>query len=320
MKRKISLLLILALMLVAFAGCGGETAAVSEEEERYEEAEELMEDGSYQEAAEIFEDLGDYEDSEELAQECKYLYAGSLMEAGDYAAAIEIYTELEDYEDSEEKLAEAQQLLQYAQYSPVYEALCAGVWFYEADTVNSVCVLTFTQDAASVKEIYYDGNGPHTTSPVGGAYQVDDHKITVTLEDGTSMEISYTMDNGLELGTGYFTPEEIEAGLEGYWGIESSSYNAYTGYSESEYIFYFEDGELAYEHANTAYGYSDGTYYYYGPYEGTYYVDASGMVVDARNSWQFGFVISEGKVAMCRCGDVLSPYDGFKGQYGFDFT
>ena len=76
---------------------------------------------------------------------------------------------------------------------------------------------------------------------------------------------------------------------------------------------------MTYESATEAYGYNDGSYYYYGPYEGTYEINENGLVVDAYNEWQFGFVISEGKVAMCRCGDILSAYSGFKGENGFSF-
>ena len=48
-------------------------------------------------------------------------------------------------------------------------------------------------------------------------------------------------------------------------------------------------------------------------------IGADGLVVDASNNWQFGFLISEGEVVMCRCGDICSRYSGFKGLEGYDF-
>ena len=68
---------------------------------RYAIAVELMEDEELEEAAEIFQQLGDYEDSEELAQECLYQLAVMAMDEGDFDKAIELFTEVGDYLDSQ---------------------------------------------------------------------------------------------------------------------------------------------------------------------------------------------------------------------------
>ena len=311
MKRKISILLVLALLLCSLVACDSSD---------YKKADELFAQGNYQEAAAIFDALGDYEDSADRAVESKYLQAGQLLEAGNYAEAIALYKEVLSYQDAEEKLAEAERQQMYATYADVFSALEQSVWFYEATSVNAVNVISFTKENAELKQIYYDGNGKHTTTANVCQYGVTDTEIVVVQQDGSELKLEYTLNGSeLSLGEKYFTPEQVAAGLEGYWGLKDISYNMFTGFSTSEYIYYFENGNVKFESATTAYGYSDGTYYYYGPYEGTYVVNGEGLVVEARNEWQFGFVISEGKVAMCRCGDILKPYDGFKGEDGFSF-
>lgn len=61
--------------------------------------------------------------------------------------------------------------------------------------------------------------------------------------------------------------------------------------SENEYIFCFDAGKVIYESAAKAFGYSNGEYYYYGPYEGTYTIDETGLHAEVRNNWQFAFNI-----------------------------
>lgn len=310
MKKRVSVLLVLTTLLCLLAGCDSAD---------YKKADEAFVAGNYQEAAAMFEALGDYEDSVARAVESKYLYAEDLLEAGAYADAIAAYEALSGYKDAAEKIEEAKTLLMYETYADVFAALTQGVWFYEATSVNAVNVISFTQEEAKIKQIYYDGNGPHTTAENACAYVVDGENVTVTLADKSELQIAYTMDGGaVTLAEGYFTAEQVEEGLQGYWGLKDISYNAITGFVTSEYIYNFEDGKVTFESATLAYG-SRSQYYYYGPYEGTYKVTENGLEVEARNEWQFGFIISEGKVAMCRCGKKLTTYEGFKGKNGFSF-
>ena len=250
-----------------------------------------------------------------------YEKAVGLYEEGQYAEAAEIFEELGDYEDSKERAKKARTQEMYQTYKDVFAALEAGVWFYEAESSNAVNVITFSKESASIHQIYYDGNGPHTTADTLGAYTVDQKNINIVLADENSMTIPYTMDDkGLVLGKGeYFTAEQVEQGLQGYWGLKESDYNPLIGISQSETIYYFNKGKLKYESASKAYGYSDGTYYYYGPYTGTYAVDKTGLKVEIDNAYQFGFVISEGKVVMNSCGDNMEVYSGFKGEDGYSF-
>ncbi len=87
----------------------------------YEEALGLMEAGNYLDAEESFLSLGDYEDSADLAAQCRekldaqtlaqqqedYAAAAALLEAGCYTQARDAFLALGDYEDSAEMAREA---------------------------------------------------------------------------------------------------------------------------------------------------------------------------------------------------------------------
>ncbi len=73
-------------------------------ESNYAKAKELSAAENYAEAAKIFEELGDYEDAEEQALQCKYDYAASLEEKKEYDIAQEVYKSLGDFKDSKAKV------------------------------------------------------------------------------------------------------------------------------------------------------------------------------------------------------------------------
>lgn len=346
MKKRIALILVAALMLAMLAGCdsadykeamalyeGGnylEAAAMFESLGNYEDSAEqarnskyqyaqmLFADARYEEAIAAYEVLEDYKDCKDCISECKYLIAEALFQEGNYTDAIAAYEEVSGYKDANAKIEEAEQQMMYALYAPVFAALDGQTWFYASTSVNEVKSLTFTQDKVTQAYIFYDGNGPHSGMDGEFSYAVNDAAIVVSTMNG-EMEIPYTMDGDqIVLGAGdYFTPQQVEEALQGYWGLADVTYNMFTGFVSSEYVYYFENGNVTFESATAAYG--GGGYYYYGPYEGTYTVDANGLTVDAKNNWQFGFLISEGEVVMTRCGNLCSPASGFKGEDGYSF-
>ncbi len=215
-------------------------------------------------------------------------------------------------------------------YKDVYAKLTSGVWFFEAKSSNAVNAVTFTEEKATLKQIYYDDNGPHSTE-MDFDYIVDDKEITIltnksnNITNEKEIKIQYDFsEDTFSLKGDYLTSEQVEKGLEGYWGLREKSHFSLTGDLTFEYIYYFKNGNVKYESANEAYGRDDGTYYYYGPYKGTYAVTEKGLEVyveDAEyGSLEFGFVISKGKVYMCRYGKIMSDkYSGFKGEDGFSF-
>ncbi len=304
----------------AFEKLGGyKDSADKALESKYKYAESLYETGSYTEAIVVYEELDDFKDSSEKVTEIKYIQAEELYAAASYEEAIDIYEEIVEYNDSASKIVAAEKEIKYITYADAYAALTQGTWFYEASSINAVNVITFTKEAAAIKEIYYDGNGQHVTSPNECEYSLTDKEIKIVLSDGSEMNITYVV-NGSEitLGNGeYFTPAQIDSGLQGYWRNVSYTFSIIT--TKSEDIFFFDNGTVMYESACPAYGYNDGSYYYYGPYEGTYTIDDEGIHSEIRNSWNLGFVIKDGAVVMNNCGDNCSPCDGFKGEDGYSF-
>ncbi len=279
----------------------------------------LLEDDSYAEAKAIFEELDDYKDSADLCLECDYRSAEASFAAEDYETAISIYSTIPDYLDSANKLILAEKGLMFQQYGDVIQLMTAGVWFYNGGSNDTLNRITFTEDVAIVTQYLSDGNGVHESWTEEGTYTLDEGSIALTFADGTTQEISYTVaDAALTLEGGYLTPAEVEADLQGYWNVRTSS-TVLGIFTSSEYIFFFDDGSLTYEDASLALNGAPGEYYYYGPYTGTYVVDENGLTADIRNSWQVGFNVIDSKAVMVRCGDVCTPISGFKGLNGYSF-
>lgn len=90
MKKLITGILALV-MVISLTGC---------DSSNYKKATSLYEEGKYGEAAAMFAELGDYENSAEMVNVCKYTQAAKLLEAKEYEAAKAIFVELGDYADS----------------------------------------------------------------------------------------------------------------------------------------------------------------------------------------------------------------------------
>lgn len=89
--KKFGWILCLLLLVAAFTGCNAT---------EYKKAVELYESGQYAQAQNIFEELGEYEDSQAKAQDCRYMQGQALMESGKYEEAEEIFRKLGGYKDS----------------------------------------------------------------------------------------------------------------------------------------------------------------------------------------------------------------------------
>lgn len=286
----------------------------------YQKAKELFEAKQYDAAKAIFSELNGYAESGNYLAECDYQQATGLLEAGSYEDAIAIFETIADYSDSAEKIRVAKKELMFQNYGDVIELMTKGVWFYNGGSNAAVNRITFTDDVATIVQIYSDGNGQHTAGTNDVSYIVDGESITLTLTDGSEHIIAYAVDNGaIKLGNGdYLTPAEIEEDLQGYWGLRKSD-SVLGMRTNNEYIYYFNNGKLIMESAAEAYGGRNGEYYYYGPHEGTYTVDEKGLHANIRNNWQFGLGIINGEAVMVRCGDVCSRVNGFKGKNGYSF-
>ena len=179
--------------------------------------------------------------------------------------------------------------------------------------------LLFSYETATITTITFDGNGRHDGSNNFYAYTLDDKKITIKNKGSVYRVIPYSVKDGkLKLGEGdYFTPDEVDSGLQGYWSLKekSSSTN-----KDSEDIYYFNNGKLTYEYAAESF-WSVDEYFYYGPYSGTYKITSDGISATTNNTdiirdRMFGFNIINGKVTLLIAGTPCKTCSGFKGEYG----
>lgn len=219
-------------------------------------------------------------------------------------------------------IVSAAENLSSGEFGDVVQLLEKGVWFFNGGSDATVNRLEFKKNRAAICQIYTDGNGQHMGDDTQFSYTLDEENITIQLADGSELVIPYDIDGGaLTIGNNeYLTPEQIEADLQGYWGFREKYTNPLLDTtSEHEYIVYINKGAIKYEYAAKAYGGSNGEYYYYGPHEGTYTVDDRGLTVNVTNNYQFAFNIVDGKAVMVRCGVLMSPATGFKGEYGYSF-
>ena len=102
----------------------------------YKKAMSLYETGEYAEAMAAFEALGDYKDSVQKIDECKYGAAVALMEAGSYEEAIAAFEAMGEYKDCVQKIKDCQTAILDIRYADAialmdtdvvqaYEALAA---------------------------------------------------------------------------------------------------------------------------------------------------------------------------------------------------
>lgn len=275
----------------------------------YKKATSLYEDGQYAEAAEQFEALGDYEDSAEMVLTCKYAEAKELFEAADYEAAKVLFTELADYEDSAQMIQECEKELMYQTYGDVIAALTTGTWYFNGGSDTVLNSISFTDSEAAIAQVYYDGNGKHDNGSNSYEYVIDDANISLTMADGSTMDIAYSVDGDkVSLGNGeYLSAEEVDAGLQGFWTL------SYNSFGKKEYNIHLDNGSVTAESAAGA----AGGYYYYGPYEGTYTINFGGLDTEIMHGGEWFWNIIDGAPTMLHYDRVCSPSDHLPGEDGY---
>ena len=287
---------------------------------RYEAARTLFDAGNYEEAKKAFAELGDYENSANFVTECDYNLASSLFEAGDYEGAIAIFETIPDFKDSQEKIHSANKELMVQKYGPVLQAINGKTWVFNGGSDTILNKISFTDEEAEIAQVYYDGNGKHDNGSSTYSFTVDDSKILITMADGSEMEIPYTLDGdsiNLEKDK-YFTMEEIDAGIQGYWNLRSTN-NLLGNNSTVEHNIYFNDGKVTSERAAEAYGGAPGEYYYYGPETGSYTLNFGGIDTEMRHCSDLFYNIIDGKVTVLHYDSVCTPYDHLPGENGYKF-
>jgi hypothetical protein len=202
------------------------------------------------------------------------------------------------------------------QYAAVIQLLSEDLWYFNGGSDTILNGISFTEDAATITQVYFDGNGKHENGSNAYSYTIDDENITVTLSDGSDLVIPYVVSgDSLTLGNQeYFTPSEVDAGLQGYWEVRTSS-----SFGENEYHICFDNGSVQSESAAKSLFGSNGEYFYYGPYTGTYTLNFGGLDTEMDHGDNWFFNIIDGTVTLLHYDSVCSPSYGFPGQYGYSF-
>lgn len=309
MKKRIVLIALICLCVLSITGC---------DSSKYKKAMEKFDNGEYAEAAELFDELGDYEDSQDMALESYYEAANEMFAAGDYAGALEIYEEIQGDYDVQEQITKAKMELMYETYGDVISKLQSTIWFYNGGNATTLGALEFSEEGAVIHTVAFSGNGKMSSEDTFD-FLVDESNIILMTSEGEK-KISYslsgdklTLDNG-----SYMSTEDVDAGLQGCWKYHKSEM-ILGMYTESEHNIKVSNGTLVAENASLAYGYTDGTYYYYGPYTGSYTLNIGGFDTSMSKGYEYFFNIIDGKPTVLHWGDVCSPTNSLPGEDGYSF-
>ena len=206
-------------------------------------------------------------------------------------------------------------------YGDVVQKLTDGTWYFNGGSDTVLNSIIFSDNTATISQVYYDGNGKHDGETNEFSYMLDDTSITVTLADNSQMTIPYTYADGsvvLSPDT-YFTEKDIMDGLQGFWTLDSR------GVMSTRNIYYIHfDGEVvSSEKAASALNGGPGDYYWYGGngYTGTYHLNFGGIDSEMMHSKEWFFNIVHGEVVLLHYDSVCSRADITKlpGQYGYSF-
>ncbi len=299
-----------------------EDAAEKVLECRYLIALNLFEQKDYESAKEAFDALDSYKDPKDKGKECRYMIALAYYEAGDYKNAIKGFSPLGKYQDAQTLTDKARTELQKIEYSDVISFLVGNLWFIDSKSSNAITSAEFTDEYVSVKHWFYDGDGANYCDDASVRYTISDNTISFTWKwngiDNETETIQYIREgSSIKFGEGkMYSVEEVEEALQGYWTLHKYDY-ILGAVTESEYNLLIDDGKMVYEHADVA-RYFDG-YYYYGPYEGTYKIESTGLVADIYNDSYLGFVIGDDGIVPVLFDHEFVRGDGFPGEDGYSF-
>ena len=202
------------------------------------------------------------------------------------------------------------------EYSSVIQLLSDNIWCFNGGNDTTLNGISFTQDAATISQVVFDGNGIHDNGSTDYDYAIDDSNITVTLSDGGSLEIPYTCDGtSVKLGENeYYTLAEVDAAIQGCWTATSSL----QGNETQKYILFDGNNVTSEKASESAFG-AAGEYFYYGPYTGTYTLVFGGLDTDMSHGSEWYFNIIDGAVVLLNYGNVCTRADGLPGENGYSF-
>lgn len=205
-------------------------------------------------------------------------------------------------------------------YGEVVGSLAQNVWYFNGGGDTVLNSIAFSDSAATISQVSFDGNGRHEGAVNHFAYTLDDTAITVTLADGSPLVIPYTYADGtaaLEHGT-YFTPEEIAEGLQGFWTLDSN-----TKFGHNIFYAHINGNTITSESAAAALNGAPGDYYWYGGsgYSASYQLNFGGFDTEMRHGSNWFFNVIDGKPMLLHYGDVCTPANITKlpGENGYSF-
>lgn len=193
-------------------------------------------------------------------------------------------------------------------YDDVKAKLSGNTWYYNGGSDTTLNVISFGDEAATINQISFDGNGTHDDGGNEFAYTIDDSNIVVTMADGSEVAIPYTLDgDSFTLGSGdYFTREEVDAGIQGVWTFKKTETLMGSTISSQNDIE-FKDGKVSSQNGTTAY---DGSGYFYNVYEPTAYSLGNGTLeTDMMHGSNWGFNIIGGEPTILYYGSVCNRID-----------
>ena len=203
-------------------------------------------------------------------------------------------------------------------YANVTAALSNTTWMFNGGGDTILNYITFDENKATLGQIYFDGNREHDNGKNDCNYLINDSSIAVTLADGGELTIPYTMEGEkILLGAGeYFSLEQIEEGLQGYWVC-----NSYSEFTQCKTVYYLQvdHGTLRSESAAEAFQGQQGDYYYYGPYEDSYTLGIGTFSTNMMHGIDWFYNIIDGKPVILHFDTVCSQADGFPGENGYSF-
>lgn len=145
-KKKLTIGIIAILIVLVLAVAGGfivpqivANYKEKQQEDKYNQAGELVIEGKYNDAIELYTQLGKFKDSESKATSAKYALAEKYLKSEQYVLALTLYSNLGSYKDSAVKAKIAQQC-QTPKGQFLYDLSCAlsARWAIKMSNEDSV--------------------------------------------------------------------------------------------------------------------------------------------------------------------------------------
>ena len=192
----------------------------------------------------------------------------------------------------------------------VAEALQNRTWLFNGGDDLILNGISFDNGVATIAQVYFDENGKHENDSNALSYVLNDSSITLTMLDGSEMEVPFEVKNGrLILNNGEWkSVEEVNAGLQGNWLDHFDAYGTI-----QEYHVSLQGDKFSYEEVI-----SNGSYWLH---DGNYQLNFGGIEGKTERIWNeddFFYNIIDGEVKLIRFDHVCERTDkGLLGEYGF---